>query len=251
MKVTTGTRLYTLATCMACFAINLEVATAQQAPPPPTAAPVPPPAPAQQPAAQPQPAPPAYPPPPAAAGYPPPGYPPGTYPPPGAYAYPPPGYPPPPGAYAQPGGRYAPGPEYYQQDRRERRPRRSRGMMIGGIALLAAGYVPPAIIGLGVGTQERSNCDCRDALRLLIPIVGPLTLWKPNRDFNVFFNTLMVFDTLLQTTGLVLTIFGIMKYNASAHDAEYGKLPKPMTPKLTFAATPTLGGAYAGLRLQL
>jgi|GEM_PF-5482090 len=219
---------------------------AQQAPPPPTAAPVPPPAPAQQQAAQPQPAPPAYPPPTAAAGYPP-----GSYPPPGAYAYPPPGYPPPPGAYAQPGGRYAPGPEYYQQDRRERRPRRSRGMMIGGIALLAAGYVPAAIIGLGVGTQERSNCDCRDALRLLIPLVGPLTLWKPHRDFNVFFNTLMVLDTLLQTTGLVLTIFGIMKYSASAHDAEYGKLPKPMTPKLTFAATPTLGGAYAALRLQL
>ena len=124
-------------------------------------------------------------------------------------------------------------------------------MMIGGIALLAAGYVPPAIIGLGIGTQDRSACDCRDALRLLIPIVGPLTLWKPNRDFNVFFNTLMVFDTLLQTTGLVLTIFGIMKYNASAHDAEYGKLPKPMAPKLTFAATPMPGGAYAGLRLQL
>ncbi|HTU57349.1 MAG TPA: hypothetical protein VMF89_02930 [Polyangiales bacterium] len=246
MKVTTGTCLYTLATCLACFAINLEVAMAQQAPPPPTAAPVPPPAPAQQQAAQPQPAPPAYPPPPAAAGYPPPGaY---AYPPPGAYAYPPPGYPPPPGAYAQPGGRYAPGPEYYRDERRERRPRRSRGMMIGGIALLAAGYVPPAIIGLGVGTQERSECDCRDALRLLIPIVGPLTLWKPNRDLNVFFNTLMVFDTLLQTTGLVLTIFGIMKYNASAQDAEYGKLPKP---KLTFAATPTPGGAYAGLRLQL
>ena len=121
-------------------------------------------------------------------------------------------------------------------------------MMITGIALLAAGYVPPAIIGLGVGTQERSQCDCRDALRLLIPVVGPLTLWKPNRDLNVFFNTLMVFDTLLQTTGLVLTIFGIMKYNASAED-EYGKLRPP--PRLTFAATPTVGGAYAGLRLQL
>lgn len=123
-------------------------------------------------------------------------------------------------------------------------------MMIGGIALLAAGYVPSAVIGLGVGMQEREECDCRDALRLLIPIVGPLTLWKPNRDLNVFFNTLMVIDTLIQTTGLVLTIFGIMRYSASAHD-EYGKLRRPMAPRLSFSAMPVPGGAYGGLRLQL
>jgi hypothetical protein len=233
MNVTTRMRVYALATCVVCIAANLETAFAQPAPQPaPTAAPAPPPV-------QAQPAPQAYPPPPAAAGYPPPGYPP----PQGAYAYPPP-----PGAYyPPPQGAYAPGPGYYQ-DQRAQRPRRSRGMMIGGIALLAAGYVPPAIIGLGVGMQERSNCDCRDALRLLIPIVGPLTLWKPNRDLNVFFNTLMVFDTLLQTTGAILTVFGIMRYNASVEDAEYGK---QRTPRLTFSATPTLGGAYAGLRLQL
>jgi hypothetical protein len=124
-------------------------------------------------------------------------------------------------------------------------------MMISGIALLAAGYVPPALIGLGLGTQDRDECDCRDALRLLIPVVGPLTLWKPHRDFNVFFNALMVFDTLIQTTGLVLTIFGIMKYNASAHDDDYGKLRRPTAPKLSFAAMPMPGGAYGGLRLQL
>lgn len=87
---------------------------------------------------------------------------------------------------------YAPGYDYRTE--RQRRPRRSRGMMIAGIALLAAGYVPPAIIGLGVGMQERDQCDCRDALRLLIPVIGPLTLWKPNRDLNVFFNTLRVLE---------------------------------------------------------
>lgn len=247
MQLTMTMRLYTLATCFVCAAMSLETAVAQHPPPPPTAAPVPPPAPVQAQPAHAQPAPPAY----QAPAYPPPAYPPPAYPPPSAGypAYPAPGpygYPPP-GAYAQtPDGRYAQGPQYYGEPRR---PRRSRGMMISGIALLAAGYVPPAIIGLGVGMQDREECDCRDALRLLIPIVGPLTLWKPNRDLNVFFNTLMVFDTLIQTTGLVLTIFGIMKYSASAD--EYSKLKQRTGPRLSFSAMPTPGGAYGGVRLQL
>ena len=124
-------------------------------------------------------------------------------------------------------------------------------MMVAGIALFAASYLPSAIIGLGVGTQDRSDCDCRDALRLAIPVVGPLSLWKPHRDLNVLFNTLMVFDTLVQTTGVVLTVFGIIKYSLSAHDEDYGKLRKPTAPRLSFSAAPTPGGAYAGLRLQL
>jgi hypothetical protein len=121
-------------------------------------------------------------------------------------------------------------------------------MMIAGIALFAGGYLPPAIIGLGVGTQDRHECDCREALRLLIPVAGPLTLWKPNKDLNFFFNTLMVFDSLVQTAGVVLTVFGILRYNESARAEELGKLRKP---QLTFGATPIPGGAYGSLRLQL
>lgn len=100
-----------------------------------------------------------------------------------------------------------------------------------------------------MGTQDRKECDCRDALRLLIPLVGPLTLWQPNKDLNFFFNTLMVIDSLVQTTGVVLTVFGILRYNQSAQDAdEYGRLRKPA---LSFGATPLPGGAYGSLRLQL
>jgi hypothetical protein len=124
-------------------------------------------------------------------------------------------------------------------------------MMIAGIALLAAGYVPPAMIGLAVGTQPRDKCDCRDALRLLIPIGGPLTLWKPNEDLNVFFNGLMLIDSLMQTTGLVLTIFGVIRYNESAREDEYGALHPKKKPALSFGAAPTPGGVVGTLRLQL
>jgi hypothetical protein len=132
--------------------------------------------------------------------------------------------------------------------REAERPRRSRGMLIAGVALFAGGYVPPAIIGLGLGTQDRKECDCRDALRLLIPVAGPLTLWKPNKDLNFFFNSLMVLDSLVQTAGVVLTVFGIIKYNESAQNEELGRLREP---RLTYGITPLPGGAYGGLRLQL
>lgn len=229
---------------------------AQVAPAPaPAAAPADPPPTAAQPAPQQLPPPPAaqpqYPPPAAGYAYPPPGtYPPGAYPPgaypPGAYAYP--GtYPPP--QYAPAYDRRAERERIRAERRAERRNRPSRGMLIAGAALFAGGYLPPAIIGLGIGTQDRSQCDCREALRLLIPIAGPLTLWKPNKDFNFFFNTLMVLDSLVQTTGVVLTVFGIMRYNQSVREAELGKVRKH--PALTFGATPLPGGAYGSLRLQL
>lgn len=169
------------------------------------------------------------------------------YPPPAGYAYPPGTYPP--GVYPlAPGSvQQAPG-DARLADCEPRRPRRSRGMLITGLAVFAGGYLPPAIIGLGFGTQDRSECDCGDALRLLIPVAGPLTLLKPNKDLNFFFNTLLVFDSLIQTAGVVFTTFGILRYNESAQDEE---LDRPRKPALSFGATPLPGGAYGSLRLRL
>jgi hypothetical protein len=145
---------------------------------------------------------------------------------------------------------YVPVPVYdYRLEQRPRRPRRSRGLLIAGSILFAVSYVPPALIGLAVASQPREQCDCRDALRLLVPIVGPVMMWKPDRDFNFFFNALMVIDTVMQVAGATMLVIGIIRYSASAQDDPQAN--KHTGPQLSFSAMPTPGGAYGALRLQL
>jgi len=53
---------------------------------------------------------------------------------------------------------------------------------------------------------------------------------------------------VLQSAGIVLTVFGIIKYASSAAEVDdYGRL----TPKLSWGAAPLPGGGYAALQLRL
>ena len=122
-------------------------------------------------------------------------------------------------------------------------------MMIGGIVLFGVSYLVPAVIGGAVGSLERDDCDCHDAYRMFIPVVGPLTLLHNERKYNPL-NAVLITSTVLQSAGVVLTVFGILRYAASAQaeeDEEYGRL----TPNLSWMATPIPGGGYAALNLRL
>lgn len=121
-------------------------------------------------------------------------------------------------------------------------------MMIGGIVLFGVSYLVPAVIGGGIGSLDRDDCDCHDAYRMFIPVAGPLTLLHNERKYNPL-NAVLITSTVLQSAGIVLTVFGILRYAASAEaeDEEYGRL----TPNLSWMATPTPGGGYAALSLRL
>jgi hypothetical protein len=62
-------------------------------------------------------------------------------------------------------------------------------------------------------------------------------------------NGLLITDAVLQGAGLALTIFGIMRYIASAHEEDEYSLEHP--PAWSFNASPVPGGAYGALRLRL
>jgi hypothetical protein len=116
--------------------------------------------------------------------------------------------------------------------------------------MLGVTYIAPVAIGGVVGSFDESYCDCRDAYRMFIPIAGPLMLLHGGRRYSEL-NGLLITTTVLQSAGLVLTIFGIIRYAASAQAAEdyeaYGRL----TPNLSWMATPVPGGGYAALSLRL
>jgi len=118
--------------------------------------------------------------------------------------------------------------------------------MIGGIVLFGVSYLVPAIIGGMVGSVDTDECDCMDAYRMFIPIVGPLTLLHKDIDYRGL-NALLITDTVLQSAGLVMTIFGIMRFVASGQDAT----AQLREPGLHFVATPTPGGGYAALRWKM
>jgi hypothetical protein len=61
----------------------------------------------------------------------------------------------------------------------------------------------------------------------------------------------MLIDSLVQTAGLVLTIFGAIRMAETTEEAEYGRVrPRPQ-PALSFGAAPMPGGLVGSLRLQL
>lgn len=121
--------------------------------------------------------------------------------------------------------------------------------MIGGIVMFGVSYLVPAIIGGGVGSLKDDECDCNEAFRLMIPIAGPVTLLHRGSDYTAF-NALMITDTILQTAGIVLTVFGIIRFAKSAPQDEYDDA-KLREPRFDFAALPTPGGGVATLRLRL
>jgi hypothetical protein len=122
-------------------------------------------------------------------------------------------------------------------------------MMIAGLVLFGVSYVFPAMVGIAVGSEKRDSCDCKDAYRMLIPVAGPLTLLHGDSDYRAF-NGLLVTDAVLQGAGMVLTIFGIMRYIASAREADDYSLEHPRSP-WSFDVAPAPGGAYGALRLRL
>ena len=122
-------------------------------------------------------------------------------------------------------------------------------MMIGGIVMFGVSYLVPAIIGGAVGSLEDDECDCNEAFRLMIPIAGPVTLLHSGRDYTAF-NALMIMDTVLQSAGIVLTVFGIIRFVNSGQESEYDEA-KLREPRFDFAALPTPGGGIATLRLKL
>jgi hypothetical protein len=83
---------------------------------------------------------------------------------------------------------------------------------------------------------------------MLIPVVGPLTLLHGDRDYRAF-NGMLVTDAVLQGAGVLLTIFGVMRYMASANEDPYALAPPH--PAWSFDAAPMPGGAYGALRLRL
>ena len=123
-------------------------------------------------------------------------------------------------------------------------------MLIGGLVMFGVTYIVPAVIGGVVGSIDEDHCDCQDAYRMFIPVAGPLTLLHDERRYNPL-NALLITTTVLQSAGIVLTVFGIIRYAASARAAdeydEYGRL----TPHLSWMATPVPGGGYAALSLRL
>jgi hypothetical protein len=123
-------------------------------------------------------------------------------------------------------------------------------MMIAGLVLFGVSYVFPAMVGIAIGSEKRDSCDCRDAYRMLIPVAGPLTLLHGDSDYRAF-NGLLVTDAVVQGAGLLLSIFGIMRYVASAHAQDDYSLEHPRSP-WSFNATPLPGGgAYGALRVRL
>jgi len=121
--------------------------------------------------------------------------------------------------------------------------RRKIGLMIAGIAVFGAGYV-------GAAATYALNSDVLDAT-LLIPLAGPwITLGSVNWD-NVtesdrtIDQVVIVMQGLLQGTGLVLSIIGISKYSASAHE---DKAETDSVRSLTLQLAPTPGGVLAAVR---
>jgi hypothetical protein len=157
--------------------------------------------------------------------------------------------PPPPAADA----RVVYGPSYaydYRPERRYQRPRRSRGMMISGFVLFGVSYLVPAITGAYIGSLKDVSCECGDASRMLIPVAGPLTLLHHEERY-IAFDALLITDAVLQTAGLVLSVFGIISYvRSGADDDEDATAPLPR-PRLSVNVAPSRGGALATLRLQL
>jgi len=161
---------------------------------------------------------------------------------------PPPVPPPPPGAQPTPGApQYVlvPVEEYRQQQQKPPRKRRSAGMMIAGIVIFGVAYIPPAIIGSAVADVDRDVCDCGDGYRMMIPVVGPLTLLHEPGEYNAL-NALLIFDAVAQSAGVVLAVFGIMRLSANRED----ELASDTEPGLSFTALPTPGGAQGALQLR-
>lgn len=109
-------------------------------------------------------------------------------------------------------------------------------------------YLVPAMMGGVIGSIDKGDCDCHDANRMFIPIVGPLTLLHSDSDYNPL-NALLIMTTVLQSVGALMTVLGIIRYAESAEDDDYemGRL----TRSLRIVAAPVPGGAYAGLNLRL
>jgi hypothetical protein len=129
----------------------------------------------------------------------------------------------------------------------QRRPRRSRGLMISGFVVFGVSYLVPAFIGAAVAGIDEEVCDCSDALRMFIPLAGPLTLIHSDDDYY-YLNALLIFDAVVQGAGLALSIWGIIRYVESGREQEFAKQPDS---PLTFSLVPTPHGAYGSLRLQL
>lgn len=119
--------------------------------------------------------------------------------------------------------------------------------MVAGIVLFGVSYLVPAMIGGVVGSLDDNICNCMNAYRMFIPIAGPLTLLHNDRDYRGL-NLLLIMDTVLQSAGLVMTIFGITRYIASGQEDPRAQLHEP---RMQFVAAPTPGGGYAALRWRL
>jgi hypothetical protein len=125
------------------------------------------------------------------------------------------------------------------------------GMMIAGIALFGASYLAGAISGSVIGSLEDNECDCDDAYRMFIPIAGPLTLLnQSHNDARGLINGLLITDTVLQSAGLVLTIFGIIRFANSGQDEDDEVMLRP-APFMIGAAPLPGGGGVATFQFRL
>jgi hypothetical protein len=119
--------------------------------------------------------------------------PPPTYAPPPAVYAPPPGYVAPPG-YAPPQPLQLQPPAYHYEER----PR--YGLVIAGASVFGALWITTALVGYSVGNDAA-----------VIPVIGPLFYLSGSNNSDArFANTWLVFDSLVQATGVALFAAGFI-----------------------------------------
>lgn len=152
--------------------------------------------------------------------------------------------------YAQPYPQYAP-----EQNRRLRRHRvrytlgmevpegativehRRMSLLIPGIAIFAAHYLPVAFYGLG--SEDYSDFDAKN----YIPVLGPL-LTLDNADYQAG-RSIRIYDSIAQGLGLVLFLAGMHKTAYVEWRADSG-----VQRNLAFAPGASPDGASLNARLQ-
>lgn len=93
---------------------------------------------------------------------------------------------------------------------------RSRsGLIAGGASMFGSAWFTSLIVGLSVSDSRYASSDEKALGWLAIPVVGPLITGAALRDVSSSGWTLIIFDTLLQSGGLAMLIYGM------THPAQY------------------------------
>jgi hypothetical protein len=129
-------------------------------------------------------------------------------------------------------------------------PRRSRALMLTGWLLFGVSYSVPAIGGAIVGTADGLHFGGKEALRLLIPVAGPLTLLGPEAGRSVP-HAILISDAVAQLTGIVMGVVGVVGYLGGAPDESGDARAARAMPVFNVSVVPLQGGALMSLHATL